>query len=362
MNRREYVRRLLADCGIQIEGGAAHDIHIANSDFYARVISQGSLGLGESYMEGWWDAPDLESFICRLLTARLDERVRSWRDALAFGLAALFNPQRRSRAFEVGERHYDLGNDLYRAMLDRRLIYSCGFWGTGADTLEEAQEAKLDLVFRKLGLKPGQRLLDIGCGWGGALKLAAERYGIEGTGVTVSREQAEFASHACQGLPVRFLLEDYRGLNETFDHIYSIGMFEHVGVKNYRTYMKTVHRCLRADGLFLLHTIGSVQSSNHTDPWIDKYIFPNSMIPSQRQISEAIDGLFLIQGWQRIGEHYERTLLAWRNNFERHWPHLRATRDDRFYRMWRFYLSASAASFRARKLDVWQVLLAPVPG
>jgi cyclopropane-fatty-acyl-phospholipid synthase len=227
--------------------------------------------------------------------------------------------------------------------------------------LEQAQEAKLELVFHKLGLQRGQHVLDIGCGWGGALKFAAERYGARGTGVTVSGEQAEFARRVNDGLPVRILLRDYRAVNETFDHIYSIGMFEHVGVKNYRTYMRTVRRCLRTEGLFLLHTIGSPHSSNHTDPWIEKYIFPNSMVPSQRQIVAAADGLFLIQGWQRIGTHYERTLLTWRDNFERQWSRLQATGDERFYRMWRFYLSASAASFRARKLDVWQVLLAPLP-
>jgi len=184
---------------------------------------------------------------------------------------------------------------------------------------------------------------------------------VEGTGVTVSREQAEYARRVNEGMPVRILLCDYRAVEDTFDRIFSIGMFEHVGVKNYRVYMQTMRRCLRENGLFLLHSIGAPHSTNHNDPWIEKYIFPNSMLPSQRQIVEAADGLFLVQGWQRIGEHYERTLLAWRDNFERNWPRLRSRLDDRFLRMWRFYLSSSAAAFRARKLDVWQVLLAPLP-
>jgi cyclopropane-fatty-acyl-phospholipid synthase len=360
MKIRKYVERLLEECGVQVGGSAPYDIQIRNEEFYARVLVNGSLGLGESYMDGWWDVRELDGLIYRLLVARLDERVRSWRDGLAYCLGTLLNRQRGRRSFEVGRRHYDVGNDLYAAMLDPRMIYSCGYWND-AETLEQAQEAKLELVFHKLGLQQGQHVLDVGCGWGGALKLAAERHGVHGTGVTVSGEQAEFARRVNEGLPVCILLRDYRTVNETFDHIYSIGMFEHVGVKNYRTYMQTVRRCLRDEGLFLLHTIGSPQSSNHTDPWIEKYIFPNSMVPSQRQIVAAADGLFLIQGWQRIGTHYERTLLTWRDNFERHWSRLQSTRDERFYRMWRFYLSASAATFRARKLDVWQVLLAPLP-
>jgi len=360
MKLQNYVQRLLRECGIQVGGDAPHDIRITNDNFYARVLTGGSLALGESYMEGWWETRDLDGFVFRLLTSRLDERVRSWRDAMAYVLAAIWNRQRPSRAFHVGQRHYDLGNDLYEAMLDRRMIYSCGYWES-AETLDSAQEAKLDLVFRKLGIQRGQQVLDVGCGWGGALKYAAERYGAQGAGVTVSRKQAEWALNTLKGLPARILLQDYRTVNESFDHVYSIGMFEHVGLKNYRTYMQTIHRRLRPGGLFLLHTIGSPREDNHTDPWIERYIFPNSMVPSQRQISDAAEGLFLINGWQRIGSHYERTLLTWRDNFERHWPALRETRDERFYRMWRFYLSASAASFRARKLDVWQVLLSPTP-
>lgn len=359
MRAKKYIHRLLQECGVQIGGDAPHDIHIANDKFYLRVLVDGSLGLGESYMEGWWDTPALDGFIYRLLSAGLDERVHSWRDGLAYCQAALFNRQAIARAFEIGRRHYDLGNDLYEAMLDRRMIYSCAFWDQ-ATTLEDAQEAKLELVFRKLGLSAGQKVLDVGCGWGGALRLAAERYGVDGTGVTVSREQAQYARRVNDGFPVQIMLSDYRAVDEQFDHVYSIGMFEHVGARNYRTYMKTIHRCLRPEGYFLLHTIGASKSGNHTDPWIEKYIFPNSMAPSQRQIIEAVDGLFIVRAWQSIGANYDPTLLAWRSNFERHWPKLKKGRDERFQRMWRFYLSASAAAFRARKLDVWQVLLAPL--
>src|ERR1700691_979286 len=358
LRSRQIVAQLLSECGVRINGDAPYDIRVSNDDFYSRALLNGSLGLGESYMDGWWDTPDLEGFMYRLLSARIDQRVWTWRTVAAACIASLFNLPKRARAFQIAERHYDIGNDLYERMLDRRMIYSCGYWES-ATTLEEAQEAKLNLVFTKLGLKPGQRILDIGCGWGGALKYAAERYDIEGVGITVSQEQAEYARNVCEGRAIAIFLKDYRELHASFDRIYSIGMFEHVGVKNYRTYMETVRRCIQPDGRFLLHTIGSANPTNHSDPWIVKYIFPNSMLPSQLQIVQAMAGLFAIDGWQRIGSHYEPTLLAWRDNFERHWPELKATRDERFFRMWRFYLSVSAASFRAGTNDVWQVLMSP---
>ncbi|HEX3950209.1 MAG TPA: cyclopropane fatty acyl phospholipid synthase [Steroidobacteraceae bacterium] len=357
---RRTVEDLLESSGVQINGNNPWDIRVHHEDFYARILHQGSLGFGESYMERWWDVGDLEDLVYRLLKARLDERVHTWRDLLNFVSAAVFNRQRRSRAFEVGERHYDIGNDLYERMLDPRMIYSCAYWES-AGTLEEAQRAKLDLVFRKLALKPGQRVLDVGCGWGGALEYAAKEYGVEGVGVTISREQADYARKRCAGLPIEIRLEDYRATRGDFDHIYSIGMFEHVGPKNYRTYMQTVRRCLRPGGRFLLHTIGANRSSGGrgNDPWIEKYIFPNSKLPTERQIRAAIGGLFTVAGHQSIGMNYVRTLRTWRANFERQWPTLKKTRNDEFFRMWEFYLNSSAATFRAEKNDVWQWLLTP---
>lgn len=355
---RARLEQLLASCGIDIDGPNAWDIQVHQEDFYSRVLADGSLGLGETYMEGWWDVRDLDGFIYRLLAGHADEKARTWRNALAWLTAAAFNLQRRSRAFEVGERHYDLGNEFYEGMLDRRMIYSCAYWEHAAN-LDEAQEAKLDLTLGKLGLRPAQRVLDVGCGWGGALKYAAEKYGITGVGVTIAREQAAYARHSCAHLPVAIRLQDYRDMREKFDHAFSIGMFEHVGVRNYRRYMRVMRRCLHPGGRFLLHTIGNFRSTNHTDPWINRYIFPNSMIPSRQQIERAIDGLFTVRGWQSIGMNYERTLLAWRANFERSWSRMSARYDERFRRMWAYYLSTCAAAFRAKRLDVWQVLLEP---
>ncbi len=356
---RRRVDHLLAECGVAIDGPAAHDIRVRREDFYARVLAEGSLGLGESYMDGWWDTDDLEEFVYRLLAARIDERVHTWRDLVDGLLAAVYNRQRRARAFAVGERHYDIGNDLYERMLDPLMIYSCAYW-PGATDLAQAQVAKLELVFGKLGLRAGDRVLDVGCGWGGALKLAAERHGVRGVGITVSRQQADYARRVCAGLPIEIRLQDYRDSNGEFDHLFSIGMFEHVGPRNYRRYFESLRRRLRPQGRFLLHTIGALRPSRANDPWIERHIFPNSKLPGQSEILAAAEGLFAVAGWQRLGPNYVRTLREWRANFERAWPSLCATRSERFRRMWRFYLCSSAASFRCGRNDVWQVLFEPL--
>ncbi|WP_051464329.1 cyclopropane fatty acyl phospholipid synthase [Pseudoxanthomonas suwonensis] len=360
---KRRVEALLAEAGVRIGGDRDWDLQVHDGRLYTRVLAQGSLGLGESYMDGWWDVRSLDGFLARLMQARLDRRVHGLGEVWDALEARLLNPQSRRRSGEVGRRHYDLGNDLYSAMLGRRLVYSCGYW-RDADDLDAAQEAKLDLVCRKLRLRPGMRVLDVGCGWGEALKFAAERYGVSGVGVTISREQAEYARGLCAGLPVEIRLQDYRDLDEPFDAALSIGMFEHVGVRNYRTYFEVMRRCLPEHGLFLLHTIGSNLSVKRTDPWIARYIFPNSMLPSAAQITRASEGLFVLEDWHNFGTDYERTLAAWRANAEAAWDRLDPRYDERFRRMWRFYLSASMATFRCRRSQLWQLVLSPggVPG
>ncbi|HEY0661891.1 MAG TPA: cyclopropane fatty acyl phospholipid synthase [Lysobacter sp.] len=360
---RHRLERLLGEADVRINGDRPWDLQLHDDRLPARLLAQGSLGLGESYMDGWWDCAALDGLLFRVLDARLDQRVRGIALAIETLRANLFNLQSRRRSFTVGERHYDLGNDLYRAMLGQRLVYSCGYWRNAAD-LDQAQEAKLDLVCRKLGLRPGMRVLDIGCGWGEALKFAAERYGVSGVGVTISREQATYANDLCAGLPIEIRVQDYRELDERFDRVFSLGMFEHVGVKNYRRYFEVARACLREDGLFLLHTIGSNVSTHHTDPWIARYIFPNSMLPSAAQIARGVEGLFVMEDWHGFGPDYDRTLQAWRDNIDAAWSRLPSRYDERFRRMWRFYLSGSMASFRARRIQLWQVMLSPrgVPG
>jgi cyclopropane-fatty-acyl-phospholipid synthase len=360
---RRRVEELLALADVEIGGSRPWDIQVHDERLYARVMAQGTLGLGESYMDGWWDVEVLDEFFHRVLRAKLEDRIRPLADGVRALRARAINLQRSSRAFEIGRRHYDIGNDLYRCMLDGRMMYSCGYW-KDARSLDEAQEAKLDLVCRKLGLRPGMRVLDIGCGWGGAVRFAAERYGAEAVGITVSEEQVMLAREVCEGLSVEIRLQDYRELSEEFDRIFSIGMFEHVGCRNYGSYMRIVRRCLKSDGLFLLHTIGGNRSVNTTDPWMARYIFPRSVLPSARRMSEACEGVFIIEDWHNFGTDYDKTLMEWYRNFESGWGELKERYGERFRRMWTYYLLSCAGSFRARKLQLWQLVLSPegVPG
>jgi cyclopropane-fatty-acyl-phospholipid synthase len=347
---------LLAPAGVRFNGDAPWDPRVHDDRFFDRVLAKGSLGLGESYMDGWWDCEDLETFFSRVLETGLQDSVRFWRDLPRILMARLTNRGHRSQAFEIGERHYDLGNDLYETMLDQRMVYSCGYW-KGARLLEEAQEAKLELVCRKIGLKAGMRVLDIGCGWGSFAAFAAERYGARVVGITVSKEQLDLGRRRTAGLPVELALQDYRDLTGVFDAIVSIGMFEHVGRRHYGAFFDVARRCLAPGGLFLLHTIGNRKSSDSGDPWIEKYIFPNSLVPSMAQITTALEDRFVIEDWQNIGPHYEPTLMAWFANFRAGWSRLEDRYGMRFFRMWSYYLRSCAGSFRARANDVWQVVL-----
>ncbi len=355
-----WVATTLAIAGVELDGSAPHDIRVRDPRFFAAVAGRGSLGLGESYMAGWWECPRIDELVFRLLRAGLHrEARRGWREAARTFAAFVLAPGRRSRAFEIGERHYDLGNDLFERMLDRRMVYSCASW-RAAKTLDAAQEAKLDLVCRKVGLRPGMRVLDIGCGWGGFVRFAAERYGVRAHGITVSRQQLEVARRRAAGFPVEVELLDYRALGAaTYDAIVSIGMFEHVGPRNHATFLEVVRRCLAPDGLFLLHTIGGSESTTTADPWIERYVFPNSVIPSLAQITRAAEGRFVVEDLHSFGADYDRTLLAWNENVERRRSELKDRYDERFFRMWRYYLLSCAGSFRARHNHLWQLVLSP---
>lgn len=354
---QQYLQALLAHADVQVNGSRAWDMQVHNPALYRRVLAHGSLGLGEAYMDGWWDAEMLDQLFTHILGASLDKKIRLNVGVLVSAvLGRIMNLQRPSRAFEIGEAHYNIGNDLYQAMLGKTMAYTCGYWKS-TQRLDEAQEQKFDLVCRKLNLKSGQRILDIGCGWGSFLKYAAEHYGVSGVGVTVSSEQVTFAQEWCKGLPIDVRLQDYRNLNEPFDHIVSLGMFEHVGWKNYRTYMEVASRCLNDDGLFLLHTIGGNHSVRHTDRWISKYIFPNSMLPSITQIGVSIEDIFVMEDWHNFSAYYDTTLMAWYHNVEQAWPQLQQHYSDRFHRMWNYYLLSCAGSFRSRRNQLWQIVL-----
>ena len=349
---------------MEVNGNRPYDIKIYSEGFINRVLSQGSLGLWEAYMDRHWDSDSLDQFFCKILLARLDKQL-SPSKLIYHGIKSkLLNLQSIKRSWQVGLQHYDIGNKFYESMLDKRMTYTCGYWSSGAKNLEEAQEAKLDLICRKLELKPGMRLLDIGCGWGSLMGYAAEHYDVSCVGVTISKEQAEYGRTKYKDLPIEFRLEDYRSLDDKFDRIASIGMFEHVGQKNYQEYMEVVHRCLSNDGLFLLHTIGKNVKGTPSDPWIDKYIFPNGILPAMSEINDAIGELFIIEDVHNFGADYDKTLMAWHENFINSWHHFSEEMDEKFFRMWNYYLLSCAGAFRARDIQLWQFVLSKhgIPG
>lgn len=353
---QEVVSDLLGLAGIRVNGTNPWDIRVNDQRFYSNVLTYGSLGLGESYMAGLWESPEPDVTLYKLLTADLEQRAGHSVKLMLYRLGGvLFNGQSLEQVRRDVPRHYDLGNDLFEGMLDERMIYSCAYW-QDASTLDEAQEKKLDLICRKLHLEEGQNLLDIGCGWGGLAGYAAEKYGVSVIGITLSEEQARLARERYAHLPVKINLQDYRSLTGQFDRVVSVGMIEHVGYKNYPAYMQAVSRVLKDKGLFLLHGIGSNTSSRRTDPWIDRYIFPNGMMPSMKQITGAAEGLLVMEDWHSFGAYYDQTLLEWRRRFKLAWPGLKAKYGDTFYRMWDYYLCCSAASFRAKKNQLWQIV------
>ncbi len=352
---KQTAKNIFDIAGININGNNPGDIQVHDDRFYQRVLAQGSLGLGESYMDGWWDCKKLDDFFYKVLKADLSRKVKVKAVLYDVLKAKVINMQSKARAFEVGEKHYDVGNELYRNMLDKRMVYTCGYW-KNADNLDDAQKSKLDLTCKKLKLKPGMKVLDIGCGWGSFAKYAAEKYKVKVVGITISKEQVALGNKLCKGLPVKIRLQDYRDLNEKFDRIVSLGMFEHVGLKNYKTYMKVVSNCLKDDGLFLLHTIGKNRSVKSVDPWMNKYIFPNYMLPSAKWINEAAEKLFVLEDWHNFGTDYDKTLMVWHDNFNNNWNKIKGDRNERFKRMWNYYLLSCAGNFRARGMQLWQIV------
>jgi cyclopropane-fatty-acyl-phospholipid synthase len=354
---KKTIIELFSLADITIDGNKPYDIQVFNEKFYKRVLKETALGLGESYMDGWWDCQALDQCFDRILRARLNEKVKGdWKLVWHLLRPKLFNLQKLGRAYRVGQHHCDIGNDLFQAMLDKRMLYTCGYWKS-ADDLDKAQEDKLELVCQKTSLEPGMKVLELGCGWGSFAKYAAENYGAEVTAVTVSERQVELGSELCKGLPVKIILEDYRNVSGKYDRVISIGIMEHVGYKNYRTYMEVTDRCLDDDGIAFFHTIGGNVSGKTTNAWTNKYIFPNGMIPSIAQLGKAIEGLFVVEDWHNFGPDYDKTMMAWHENFEAAWPDLKEKYGERFYRMWRYYLLSTSGSFRSRSNQLWQVVM-----
>jgi len=356
-NSKHIILELLESAGVSVDGPNPWDIQIHNDRIYDRLLRDSSLGLGESYMDGWWDCEAVDAFIDRVLRANLREKVKkNWRMAWQALKARLINQQSLVRAGEVAEQHYDLGNELYQAMLDKRMNYTCAYW-KDAKNLDDAQETKLDLVCRKIGVHQDMKILELGCGWGSFARYAAEKYGASIVGINISKEQVALGRELCQDLPVKLRLQDYRDVEGDYDAVVSIGIMEHVGYKNYKTYMDIVDRCLQPGGIAFIHTIGRNKSIATGEPWTDKYIFPNGMLPSIAQIGKAIEEKFVMEDWHNFGPYYDQTLMAWYKNFNNAWPELKNKYGERFRRMWNYYLLSSAGGFRSRSQQLWQIVM-----
>lgn len=359
MDSKKAIENLLNFADVKINGEREWDISVNNDSFYSQVLKDGSLGLGEAYMDNLWDCKELDKLIFKILRADLKSKYDK-EIVLAVAkekLKGIFSSHTINNCKKDIHHHYDIGNELFEKMLDKRMVYSCGYW-KDVKSLEEAQEQKLDLICKKIGLEPGMTLLDVGCGWGSFMKYAAEKYGAICTGVTLSEEQIKLGEELCKGLPVKFLYKDYREVKgEQYDRIVSIGMFEHVGPENYKVYMGKMNELLKDDGVFLLHTIGGLDSGKGTDPWIAKYIFPNGAIPRIKAIGEAMEDNFYMEDWHDFGPDYDKTLMEWYKRFLESWDSIKDKYDNRFKRMWEYYILACAGAFRARDLALWQIVM-----
>jgi cyclopropane-fatty-acyl-phospholipid synthase len=335
----------------------------------------GMYELGEAYIRGEWKSHNLTELLYRLFTQDPELGVTFSKVSPGFLSYVILDRFKNSQvgdgAYEVARKHYDLGNDLFSAMLDSdTMTYTCGYWNE-ATTLRDAQIAKIDLLCRKLGLRPGMTVLDIGCGWGNFAQYAASRYGVSVVGLTVSKEQAALARERCAGLDVKIVLEDYQKYSGSFDRIVSIEMIEAVGRKNLPTYFGMVERCLKPNGLFGLQVISaetftrySVAALDQYILWLRKRIFPNGYLPTLPQLIAPARGTMVLEDLHNFSADYAKTLNAWAENFELAWPTLKEKYGEPFRNMWLYYLSGCEALFQARMVQLYQIVYSKggVPG
>lgn len=365
MLTKTLLKKYLDSADIAINGNRPFDIRVNNEKMYEKLLLEPSLGAGETYVDGWWDSDQLDEVFFRICRLNLDSKIYSkWHMAVFSMLYKLINFQTITRSKKVAEKHYNLGNDFYRDMLGETLAYTCGYWAK-AKNLDESQYDKFELICRKIKLQPNEKVLDLGCGWGSLAKYMAEKYGCEVTAVNISTEQVRYANENNKGLPIHCILADYRDQHiynpkgKKFDKIVSVGLCEHVGHKNYREFITIALNNLKETGLFLLHTIGRNNSTSYIDPWTNKYIFPNGMLPSISLLTKAMEDLFIVEDLHNFGSDYDKTLMEWYKNFNYHWPKYAQSYGDRFYRIWSYYLLSCAGAFRARGMQLLQFLLSP---
>jgi len=363
---KRIITDLFSQAGVTLDGSNPWDIQLHDDRFY-RSAMRGSLGFGESYMEGIWDVDSIDALFRRIIRMNITRSSLVSINRLYLNIKSrLTNLQTRLGSLAIAETHYDLDHRLYELFLGPYNQYTCCFFNK-AQTLPEAEIEKLEMICDKLDLREGDKVLDIGCGWGGFARYAAETRGCRVTGVSISKEQIAYARRYTEGLPVDIINCDYRDLPERFDaghfdKVVIIGMIEHVGYKNYRKLVNIVHRAIKDDGMFLLHTIGNSSRTTVGDPWMEKYIFRNSMLPAMSQLADAFEGVFVVQDWENYGHYYAPTLAAWQNNFETNWPQIEAIEtehrfDEKFRRMFNYYFLSCKAGFETDHINLWQIVM-----
>lgn len=327
-----------------------------------KIIRKGFLGFGEAYMEG---ELDIEKDIPKLLrlgfAVNFNEYCLSFWQKIQVVIFSLLNSSTLRRAPKNISFHYDRGNEFYELYLDKTMTYSCAYFSKPDDSLEQAQLNKYEHISRKLLLKPDESLLDIGCGWGGMLIYAARNYGITGVGITLSKNQFEYANHKIEELglqnQLKVLYQDYRKLDDKYDKIVSIGMMEHVGKKFIPTFIQKVSDLLKSEGLALLHTIGK-DTPSEEDPWTFNYIFPGHYIPTLHEIVKEMGKTgFSILDIENLRLHYAKTLEKWAENFEENLEKIRGMFDETFVRQWRLFLNSTAAGFKYGDSRLFQILV-----
>ena len=344
------VRKLFSSAGVTINGDNPWDIEVNDDRFYRDVLFRGSLGLGESYLREYWRAADLEELFFRLTSSNLEQISKRLPTQLVnSSVSRLSNRQTPSRALSNAEHHYNLGNDLFFEFLGRYKNYSCGYF-RDTDSLDEAQLAKMRRLCDLLELEEGDTLLDVGGGWGEFARFAAENRGCHVTSVNISDSQIRHAREYCRDANVDVVRSDYRDLRGRFSKIAVIAMFTHVGPKNYRQFMQTMHRLLQAGGRMVMETVGALTATERCEPWTDKYIFPGGIIPSPQQIESACAGLFRLRIVEEFGADYVITLRHWHRNFMAAWPRLSQRYSETTRRMFEYYLLSVAGAFRSSDL------------
>ena len=335
------------------------DMIVHDPAMWVDWADRGILAIGESYMERQWDSPHVDQVMAKLAAMPSEQKrrlFRSWKTRVLLAMAVLCNKQRRRYELEVAEKHYDVGNDFFQSWLDSNMQYSCGYWNDAA-TLDDAQLAKMKIIAEKLKLTPGMSVLDIGCGWGGLGRFLARNYGVTVTGLNISTEQLRWCRQRAteEGLDDAFipLHMSYRDISGSWDRIITVGMIEHVGPKNYAEFFDICRRSLTEGGIMVLQTIGAnISKKVLDDRWLTRYIFPGGTLPSIAQLSRAVEKKLVIEDLQNFGPDYDRTLMAWYDNFSNVKDDLHMS--DRFLRMWEFYLLYCASGFRERKSQLWQ--------